>query len=355
MILGDGMTIHSIQFVLSQVTALVAWLFFAMSYHAKRENKMILFQIISGLLYCTSYMLAGATTGFLISLFESITAIGYYKTDKDKYIYLCTLPIYILIGYLSARSDGLFVFVPIFGSIIDGYGMIRNNKIMVITGVASNFLWIFYDLYYLEYITALGDFFLVMSNLSIVLYGTYKYITRHNVTMSIAKNLTDEEISSIKKLDDEFYDSKYRWDVYKLKELYLVEKDSYIIIRDKKNIVGYVYFLNITPDTYKKVIASDQIVDEFKSDDIRKYRKNENLYININSIVLKREYNNKKIVKRIETIINRYINKKIKNNYKIREMYIYTVNEFEEGIAKDLGYEQVKKITEECILYKNVY
>ena len=346
------MTIHSIQFILSQVAALAAWLFFAMSYHAKRENKIILFQIISGALYCISYLLAGATTGFLISMFETLTAIGYYKTDKDKYIYLFTLPVYILIGYFSSASDGLFVLVPILGSIIDGYGLIRNNKIMVLTGITSNFLWIFYDLYYLEYITAIGDFFLVASNLSIVLYGTYKYLTRHNIRMSIPKNLTDEDISSIKKLDDECYDSEYRWDVYKLKELYLVEKDSYIIIKDKNDIVGYVYFLNITPDIYNKVIDGDEIVDEFTSDDVRKYRKNENLYININSIVLKREYNNKKIVKRIESTINRYINKKLKSNYKIKEMYIYTVNEFERSIIKDLGYEQVKKITEECILYK---
>ena len=73
--------------------------------------------------------------------------------------------------------------------------------------------------------------------------------------------------------------------------------------------------------------------------------------MNLNSIVLKREYNNKAIVKRIKNSINRYINKKLKDNYKIREIYIYTVNEFEENIAKDLGYTMVKKITEECVLY----
>ena len=341
-----------VQFVISQVSALFAWLFFLSSYHAKRENKMILFQIISGILYSVSYIVAGATTGFLISLFETITAIGYYKTDKDKYIYLFTMPIYVLIGYLSSSSDGLFVLVPIFGSLIDGYGMIRNNKIMVLTGVASNSLWLFYDLYYLEYVTAIGDLLLVISNLTIVFYGVYKYFTRNNIRMCIAKELSDSELESIKKLDEEIYDNEYRWDMNRLKELYLVEKNSYILVKDKKNVVGYVYFINTTPNIYKKVIDGDNIIDEFLPSDIKKYHKNESLYINMNSIVLKREYNNKPIVKRLEKNINRYINNKIKNHYIIKKIYIYVVNEFEERIVKDLGYTKVKKITEECILYE---
>ena len=52
----------TIEFILSQVAALIAWIFFMVSYHAKRENKIILLQVISGLFYSLSYFLAGATT-----------------------------------------------------------------------------------------------------------------------------------------------------------------------------------------------------------------------------------------------------------------------------------------------------
>ena len=340
----------TIQFILAQITALIAWIFFMLSYHAKRENKIILLQIISGIFYSISYFLGGATTGLLISLFETLTGILYYKSDKDKYIYLCTIPIYLLIGWFS-RSDGWLVVIPLLASLIDGYGLIRNNKIMVICGTISNLLWIYYDLYFLEYITALGDFFLVISNLSIILYGLYKYINRKNIRISSVKELSDDDIDAIKELDDTCYDSIYRWPLSKLKELYLKEKDSYILIRYKDEIVGYVNFLNLKEDVYNKVLESDEIIDTFESDDILPYHRNKKLYININSIVLKREYNNKKVVKRIETEINRYVNKKLRNNYKIKVLFIYTVNEFEEKIVKDLGYKQVKKITEECVLY----
>lgn len=340
----------TLKFILAQITALTAWIFFMSSYHAKRENKIILLQVFSGAFYTLSYFLGGATTGFLISLFETCIALAYYKSDKDKYIYMCTIPVYIMIGWFS-RSDGWLVIIPVAAALIDGYGLIRNNKIMVICGTISNALWIYYDLYFLEYVTALGDFFLVVSNASIILYGLYKYINRDKVKLSSVKDLTDEDMNVIKHLDETCYDSIYRWPLSKLQELYLREKDSYIIIKYKNEIVGYINFLNVTEETYNKVMSSDELIDSYENEEIIPYHRNKKLYINMNSIVLKREYNNKKIVKRIETEINRYINKKLRSNYKIRQIFIYTVNEFEEKIVKQLGFKQVKKITDECILY----
>ena len=137
----------------------------------------------------------------------------------------------------------------------------------------------------------------------------------------------------------------------KLKEMYLVEKNSYIVIKDKNKIVGYVYFINTTKNMYLNVINSNEIIDSFYGSDIKKYQKNDLLYINVNSIVLKREYNNKVIVKRIKKMINKYMNDKRKTYSNIEKSYIYIVNELEEKIAKELGYTKLKKISEECILY----
>ena len=267
----------TIEFILAQITALIAWIFFMSSYHAKRENKIILLQIISGAFYSISYFLGGATTGLFISLFETITAIGYYKTDKDKYIYLCTIPIYLLIAYFS-RSDGWLVIIPIIAALIDGYGLIRNNKIMVICGIISNALWIFYDLYFLEYVTVLGDLFLVISNLTIVIYGVHKYLNSKEVTISTVKGLNYDAISAIKNLDNICYDSIYRWPLSKMQELYLKEKDSYILIKYKNDIVGYVNFLNVKKEIYDKVLESNEIIDSLETNDIIPYCKNKKIY-----------------------------------------------------------------------------
>ena len=174
------------KFILSQVAAFIAWLFFILSYHAKRENKIILLQVFSGIFYSISYFLAGATMGLFISCFETVNEFIYYKTDKDKYIFIFTIPVYIVIGLLS-REVYYLAIIPIIASIIDGYGLIRNNKVMVGCGTISNLLWIFYDLYYLEYITALGDLIIVISNLSIIIYGIHKYLNRRKIRIYYLK------------------------------------------------------------------------------------------------------------------------------------------------------------------------
>ena len=343
----------NIFFLLSQLAALIAWIFFAYSYHAKRENRIIYLQLVSSIFYCVSYLFVGAITGFLISAFEALKEYGCYKTDKDKYIFIITIPIYIVIALISEHS--MYTIIPILASLIDGYGMLRNNKIMVFCGIVSNFMWIYYDLYYLEYVTALGDLLLVLSNLSIVIFWIIKYISLKNIRITSDTKLTDKTLEEIKKLDDECYDYEYRWPFEKLKELYLKENDSYILIKDKSRIIGYVNILNLDNDLCDTIISSDYMLDNYNEDNIRKYDKSDSLFLNINSIVIKREYNNKKLVSRLEKNINNYIDKKIRDGYKIDKIFIYVVNELENQIVTDLGFVKVKDINNECLLYVKKY
>ena len=340
-------------FILSQLTALIAWIFFAYSYHAKRENRIIYLQLVSSVFYCASYLLGGATTGFLISLFEAAKEYGYYKTDKDKYIFLFTIPVYILIFMLS--EPGFYTIIPIAASLIDGYGMLRNNKVMVLCGVTSNFMWIFYDLYYLEYVTALGDALLVISNLTIIAVWGIKYFFLKDVKIVTKAQMTDKMIEEIKKLDEENYDAEYRWPFEQLKELYMKEKDSYILIKDKNRIIGYVNILNMNSDLYHTILDSTEMLDDYKEDNIECYNRKRNLYLNMNSIVLKREYNNKKMISKLENSIYKYLNKKIKEGYKINSVFIYTVNELESQVVTDLDFKKVKDINNECFLYVKEY
>ena len=344
---------NDIIFLLSQLAALLAWVFFAYSYHAKRENKILYLQIISSIFYCVSYLLGGATTGLLISLFETIKEYGCYKSDKDKYIFIFTIPVYILIGLVS--EGGFYALVPIVASIIDGYGMLRNNKIMVICGIVSNFMWLFYDLYYLEYVTAIGDALLVISNLTIVAVWGIKYYFTRGIKVESNKPITDKILSDIEKLDQENYDFEYRWTLDKMKEIYNKEKDSYILIKDKKKLIGYINILNLNNEVYSNIITSDSMLADSDSNNIENYNKRSKLYLNMNSVVLKREYNNKKMLKRVEKNINLYVNRKVRSGYKVSAVFIYVVNELEEQIATDLGFKKVKNITNECFLYQKEY
>ena len=188
-------------YIIAQIIGIVAWLFFLMSYFCKRINKIIFLQFISSVFYCINYLLLGAWSGLFVSMFEGIKELGYYKTDKDKCIFLITIPIYVLIAFISEKS--ILMIIPIIASIIDGYGILKNRNTVVMCGIVSNVLWIIYDLYYLNYAIAFSDFTIAFFNFCILNYNYSKFLRRNNVYTVNRKNIS---MSTLKKI---FRSSKY--------------------------------------------------------------------------------------------------------------------------------------------------
>lgn len=336
--------------IIAQVVGAIAWVFFLLSYYSKNLNKIIFMQIISSVLYCINYSLLGAWGGLFISAFELLKEIGYYKTDKDKYIFYFTIPIYILIAFISEKS--LLILIPIIASLLDGYGALKSKKLMVITGVISNTLWIIYDLYYLDYIVVLTDLMLVISNLSILIYGYTKFLNKNNVYTVSGKYISKATMKILYDLDRGYYDNVYLWNIDIMNSLYKTEKNSYILIKDKNEIIGYVNILNINLDVYNKMMESDKIYDSFKSEDIVSFNLKKDYYLSINSIVLKNEYQNKDSIEKITKAINKFIKYRINKGFKIIKINCFAVNSFESEILEKLGFIKVKNITNECFLYE---
>ena len=340
----------SIIYYIGQICAIIAWILLLISYHAKRENKVILYQILSSILYIVNYFCIGALTGFWISLFELIKSIGYYKTDKDKYIFLYSLPIYIIIIYFTGFN--ILTILAVLGSLIDGYVLLKDKKTMVIGGILSYSLWTIYDLFFFDFAGAISDIFVVISNLSILIKGYTKYLRKSSIYTIKSLNVSKNTIHTISKLDNQILDKEYRWDEDKIKELTKDYKYSYILVKDENKIIGYINFLNLKEDIYNKMIQSDTLYDNFNKEDILNYTKNRKTYINLNAIVLIDEYNNSNTIKKIENSINRMIKNMKKNRYYIQEMCCFAVNHLEVEILENLGFEKIKDITNECFLYR---
>ena len=66
--------------------------------------RILVFQIIGTVLYCLHYGLLGAWSGLFICACETLFDFGYYKTDKDKYIYMASVPIRIIGGLFGFSS-----------------------------------------------------------------------------------------------------------------------------------------------------------------------------------------------------------------------------------------------------------
>ena len=164
-------------FIFIQAIGILAWALLILSYYRKDTNKILVFQIIGTLLYCLHYGLLGAWSGLFICAFETIFDLGYYKTDKDKYIYMASIPIRIIGGLISFVT--IVDVLPICASLIDGYSLTKKKKIVVIGAVISYTLWVIYDIFVMSYSGAITDGMIVLSNLSILLFG-YNVLDKKN-------------------------------------------------------------------------------------------------------------------------------------------------------------------------------
>ena len=341
------------QYIIAQILGVIGWTLYLLSFHAKRENKVIFMQILASTFYGLNYGLLGAWSGLFVSALETIRSIGYYKTDKDKYIFRLSVPVYILIGIFS--EDSIVGILPIAASLLESYATLKSKKFMVIGGAIGMCLWIVYGFFYADYVGILTDLLILVSNLSILLNGYSKFLRRDRVYTVSGLYISANTMEELHHLDKGYYDSQYLWDVESMKELYKSEKNSYILVKDNNKIIGYVNILNLRKEVYDKMIESQELFDEFQAKDILNFEIGKQIYLNINSIVLKSEYHNKDSIEKISHAIDKFISMRKKKGYKIKEISSISVNEFESDVLENLGFEKVRDITNESFLYVKKY
>jgi hypothetical protein len=157
-----------LKFIFIQLIGVVAWLLLIISYYRENTNRILAFQIIATILYCIHYYLLGAYSGLVICMFEVVRDYLYYKTDLDNYIFLGSIPIYIVNGIIT--FTGWFDLLPIFSSFLDGYTLTKRKNIVVVGAIISYTSWVIYDIFVMSYSCAITDGIVVLSNLSILLF-----------------------------------------------------------------------------------------------------------------------------------------------------------------------------------------
>lgn len=145
-----------------QLFGLMGFLFLLFSYWRRDIQGVLLLQLFSGIFYAIHYYLLGATEGMLIVTFELFRDFTYYKTDLDQYIFIGTIPIYILFGIFTFH--GFISLFPSFASIIDGFSLTFQKKGAVFGAIISEILWLIYDAYSLSYVGILTGIIMLISN-----------------------------------------------------------------------------------------------------------------------------------------------------------------------------------------------
>lgn len=336
--------------IISNIAGIIGWLLLILSYHKKDVNNILLIQIISSIFYCINYLLLGAWTGLIICFFELIKEHLYYKTDLDDYIFIASLFIYFIIGYLS--FNGLYTLLPVIGSIIDSYALTKNKTITVIGAILSNILWVIYDLIIGAYTVAITDAILVFSNISILIIGYSRLIKSKDTIISKCTYLSNSLLDYIQKIDTDIYKENYTWTKEYQKNIYNKNKNSILILKNKNRLLGYINYLCITEKEYNGLKKSKNYIKKYNENEIINFNKRKYNYIIIESIAISSKYQNNNIKKLIENKLYRLLKKLYKNGYKVKGIISIPIDAFEKEIITDLKFNKIKEYDSSEILYE---
>jgi hypothetical protein len=160
----------------------------------------------------------------------------------------------------------------------------------------------------------------------------------------------EEYIDDIIKLDDDFYDTDYIWaNEYQL-DVYKRNKDSFIAIELNGKLIGYLNYLCIKDSTYNKIIESNITIDDFELNEIVEYQEGDN-YITINSIVIKKEYQDTNIIKYLTDGLLSKLKMLEENNKHIAGINGIAISEDGIKFFKNLGFTNVKLLKDNNSLF----
>ena len=344
------MDMATIIIIIAQVFGIISWLLLLYSYTREDIDELLFVQIGVCVFDVISYLMLGADAGLLICLVELIKTFLYYKTDKDKQIFIVSIFIYILIGLLTIRH--WYACLPVLGSLIDSYGASRDSKMANVCSIVSNTLWTIYDILILSYIGAFNDIVVVLCNISVLFLGYSRLM--HISKFRIVKYgyLTKKTIRRLHDLDVKTYGKEYAWEYDYQKAVYKKNEDSLFVIKYKHEIAGYLNYLNLIPEEYERLKNSRKMYDVIDLDKIIPFKANKKAYLLFESINVKKEYEKEQTIHLICRKIESFIKQKQRQRIYIHGILGFSLNEFEDDVYISLGFKKIKTIGERVTVYE---
>ena len=340
----------SIHFVLAQISGVIAWALLISSYLRKNTNKILSVQLLSIVFYCLNYFFLDAYAGLVIIIIEFIRDSLYCKSNKDLKIFFCTIPFYLIVAYFLRGN--IFELLPIIASLIDGYTLTKKKFFVLIGSLFTYSLWVIYNIGVMSYTGVIADGLIVIMNSFIII----RYIVRTNKTNDFKifthYEISEKIINSINELDRNIYPKHFFWNADYHKELYKKNKNSFVFIKYKNKIIGYINFLAISKEMYNDIINDDDIIIDYTNEDILNYDTSSDNYLIIDSIVIKKKYANDKTERLCNKLISNYINKKKEEGFIIKKIVSVGVSDFEKEVLENSSLKKVKILKDNNILYE---
>lgn len=343
------MDLKLIVIIIAQVFGIVSWLLLMYSYTKEDIDELLYIQILVCLFDVISYLLLGADAGLLICFVELLKTILYYKTNKDREIFIGTIIAYFLISLLTIKS--WYAILPVLGSLIDSYGTSKDSKSANVCSIISNTLWTIYDLLILSYVGAFNDITVVLCNIGVIIFGYSKILNISKFRIVKCNSLTKDVLNKIHKLDIDNYGEENTWDNNYQKEVFKKNTDSLYVIKFKHDIVGYINYLNTEIEEYER-IKRIRKYNNLDINKINKFKSGRKSYLVIESINIKKEFEKEESIDLIIKKIKYLLNLKHRQRIFIHGIIGIAINEFENNVYQKMGFIKIKDIDNNISLYE---
>ena len=178
-----------------------------------------------------------------------------------------------------------------------------------------------------------------------------KQVEKNKYSLVINEDVDDEILNGIYDLDKEFFSKKYLWNRDYQKFIFNINNNSLITVLYNDELIGYINYLCVSEDLYDKCFKSKVAIDNYKLDDIKKYRKTYPNYVIINSIVISKRYQDGYTIKLLTNKFIREIRSLIRNGYKIKGINATAISKDGRKFCEQLGLKHYKKYEDNTNLY----
>ena len=137
------------EFIFSQVCVILAMLFLALTYISKDKNRILVFCVISSIMYATQYLLLDAYTGMIVNMISVVRAIWFFinnKVKKENSLYSLILLEMLFLASSIITWNGFISIFPLIACLLFTYSIWQKNiKLYKWIALPVSFLWIIYN------------------------------------------------------------------------------------------------------------------------------------------------------------------------------------------------------------------
>lgn len=153
--------------IVAQVIGLLAIISYAISPHAKTKKRVLVFHLISSILYALQYFLLNAFSAMITNTVGAVKCYVFYLYEKKgkeipKSLFWIFMLVILALGILTYNN--IYSLIPILVSILSLYAVWQNNlKVFRAIVIISSISWIAYNIIVGAYVGVIGNVFQLSS------------------------------------------------------------------------------------------------------------------------------------------------------------------------------------------------